>query len=206
MEPQVPSGRSETREGPREGANNELGTANFQAAASGSVQKRESVVKGEHFESRVRDELPVLYRVARRLGASPEHAEDLVQQTLYKAYRKWHQFDGRYLRSWLVRILRNERLAEIRSGKDDKDHDELKEDTAVDDPFWPALETQLEADRILQALHSLSEAHRMVVQLCDVEQMSYEETAEAMDIPIGTVRSRLFRARAEIRRRLGGAE
>lgn len=155
------------------------------------------------FEKAVLAEMPVLYRVARRLGSSPEEAEDLVQAAVFKAFRKWHQFDGRYMRSWLVRILRNERLALLRVFKPEFDQDGLTEDTLVEDTFWSSVETKLEADRIIQEMDKLSEPYRLAIQLCDVEQMTYEEAAEALDIPIGTVRSRLFRARVELRRRLG---
>jgi RNA polymerase sigma-70 factor (ECF subfamily) len=60
----------------------------------------------------------------------------------------------------------------------------------------------MQADRILEELELLPEHYRMAVQLCDVEQMSYEEAAEAMEVKVGTVRSRLFRARAMLRQRL----
>ncbi len=155
------------------------------------------------FEKAVVGELAVLYRVARRMGASPEESEDLVQTTMVKAFRKWHQFDGRFLRSWLVRILRNERMAGLRTRKPEVDWEEVTEDSVVEEPFWGTVETNMEAERILAALDGLPEPYRTMVQLCDVEQMSYEEAAVAMEIPIGTVRSRLFRARIELRKRLG---
>lgn len=161
--------------------------------------------KPREFERAVAGELPVLYRVARRLGASPEESEDLVQSTVFKAYRSWHQFDGRYLRSWLVRILRNEWLAGIRSNKPEVDWDEMTEDCVVEDSFWATVETNVQAEIILKELDNLTESFRMTIQLCDVEQMSYEEAATALDVPIGTVRSRLFRARVELRKRLGGS-
>ena len=148
-------------------------------------------------------ELAVLYRVARRLGTTSEEAEDLVQVTLIKAFKNWHQFDGRYLRSWLVRILRNERLAGLRSRKSEPDWEELSEEAAVEAPFWPTVEDHLEVDKIHKAIDLLAEPYKMAVQLCDVEQMSYEEAAVAMEVPVGTVRSRLFRARVELRRKLG---
>ncbi|MCW5936233.1 MAG: sigma-70 family RNA polymerase sigma factor [Fimbriimonadaceae bacterium] len=149
-------------------------------------------------------ELKVLYRVARRLGASAEEAEDLVQVTLVKAYQNWQRFDGRYIRSWLIRILRNERLATLRAVNLEVEWDDASENRAVEQPFWSGIETKLEAERIVAELETLPEIYRLAVQLCDVEQMSYEEAAIAMDVPIGTVRSRLFRARTELRKRLGG--
>ncbi|MBS1714145.1 MAG: sigma-70 family RNA polymerase sigma factor [Armatimonadetes bacterium] len=154
------------------------------------------------YERLVKAELPVLYRVARRLGADPDEAEDLVQQTVVKAWRKWHQFDGRYLRSWLVRILRNERLAKLRTYRPETDTIDLLTDEPATEDFWSEVENDIEVERIFAVVAVLPEPYRLAVQLCDVEQMSYEEAAEAMDVPIGTVRSRLFRARVEIRKRL----
>jgi RNA polymerase sigma-70 factor, ECF subfamily len=159
------------------------------------------------FERQVQKELPVLYRVARRMGASAEEAEDLVQTTLVKAYQAWSKFDGRHLKSWLIRILRNERLMNIRSGREYLALEDLGEDSApVSESFWAEVSWRLEAGRILEELELLPEAYRMAIQLCDVEQMSYEEASQAMDVPIGTVRSRLFRARALLRERLAPME
>ena len=181
--------------------------ANSLALVQGSdKQQQESLgdTKPKDFERAVTLELPVLYRVARRLGSSPEEAEDLVQSTVFKAYRKWHQFDGRFLRSWLVRILRNERLAGLRSSKPVADWDEVTDDCLVEEPFWSTVEANIQAEMILKELDMLPMPYRDVIQLCDVEQMSYEEASVALDVPVGTVRSRLFRARVELRRRLGG--
>lgn len=158
----------------------------------------------KEFERAVLAEMAVLYRVARRLGASVEQSEDLVQVTMLKACKNWHQFDGKYLRSWLVRILRNERHAELRGKSSIAEWEELTEDTVVEQPFWSTVENNIGAELILRALDALPESFRMCVQLCDVEQMSYEEAAFALGVPIGTVRSRLFRGRAELRKKLGG--
>lgn len=155
------------------------------------------------FEQAVHGELAVLYRVARRLVRSPEEAEDLVQQTLMRAYGAWARFDGQHLRSWLIRILRNENLMRVRSNQR-VEHAELKEDSAVDEGFWNDIVWRDHADRILDALDSIPVDFRMAVVLCDVEQMSYEEAATIMDIPVGTVRSRLSRGRAMIRTQLTG--
>lgn len=169
-------------------------------------ETREDLAKTrpQEFEKAVLAEMPVLYRVARRLGSGAEEAEDLVQAAVFKAFQKWHQFDGRYLRSWLVRILRNERLAVLRVYQPDFEPDGLSDEAVVEEGFWSTVETRLEADRIIREMDYLSEPYRLAIQLCDVEQMTYEEAAEAMDVPVGTVRSRLFRARVELRRRLGG--
>ena len=157
------------------------------------------------FEKSVKGELAVLYRVARRMGTSQEQAEDLVQTTLIKAYQAWDRFDGRHLRSWLIRILRNERLMALRTEKYESSLDEPDATEVADQPFWDELSWKMAADKVLLELQQLPDIYQMAIQLCDVEQMSYEEAAEAMDVPIGTVRSRLFRARAMLRNRLCGA-
>lgn len=153
------------------------------------------------FESSVRPELAILYRVARRLARSDDEASDLVQQTLVKAFQAWGRFDGRYLRSWLIQIMRNENLMRIRSsGK--MEEVELDEAIAVDEPFWDEVHWRAQVGRVLQELDALPVEFRIAVTLCDLEQMTYEEAAKAMDVPIGTVRSRLSRGRSMLRARL----
>ena len=180
-----------------------------QAWAFAASPKKEQAMpwfrKKSDFESTVRDELPVLYRVARRMGCSNEEAEDVVQTTMLKAYRAWEKFDGRHLRSWLIRILRNERLMALRS-RDEQNTSLDDSDTyeVPDEPFWEDLSWKLQAQKIIEEIQNLPEIYGLAVQLCDVEEMTYEEAAEAMDIPVGTVRSRLFRARAMLRQRLAG--
>jgi RNA polymerase sigma-70 factor, ECF subfamily len=154
------------------------------------------------FESKVRSELPVLYRVARRLCGCPTEAEDLVGQTLMKACRGWDGFDGRFLRSWLIQILRREFYDRRRQANAAPLVLDLEEIDLVDDGDWSAVDWKLAAERILDELDRLPEEYRLAVQLCDVEEMSYEEAAEAMEVPIGTVRSRLYRGRAQLRQRL----
>lgn len=79
---------------------------------------------------------------------------------------------------------------------------ELEEHTAVDSPFWDAILWRDQVGRILEALDGLPEEYRTAITLCDLEQMSYEDAAEAMEVPIGTVRSRVFRGRRLLRERL----
>ncbi len=153
------------------------------------------------FEKSVRPELAILYRVARRLVRSEDEASDLVQQTLMKAFQAWHRFDGRYLRSWLIQILRNENLMRIRSsGKHEEI--ELDDQIAIDEPFWDEVHWRSQVHRILEELDRLPEEFKLAVTLCDIEQMTYDEAAIAMNVPIGTVRSRLSRGRALVRARL----
>ncbi len=158
--------------------------------------------RNRDFEGSVRGELPVLYRVARRMGCSSEEAEDVVQTTLVKAYQAWDRFDGRHLRSWLIRILRNERLMLLRGAHPTESLDEPAAAEAAEEPFWDEMTWRLAADRIKDEMERLPEVYRMTIHLCDVEELTYEEAAEVMEVPIGTVRSRLFRARAMLRKRL----
>lgn len=150
----------------------------------------------------VERELPVLYRVAKRMSGSDADAEDLVGQTIVLAFQHWDNFDGRHARSWLIRILRNEWLQVLRKRKVRKEvSSELSEEVS-DEGFWRAVDHKMEAELIIQALDHLPEEYRITIALCDVEEMSYEDAAKSLDIPIGTVRSRLFRGRKLLRSRL----
>jgi RNA polymerase sigma-70 factor (ECF subfamily) len=153
------------------------------------------------FETAVRRELPVLYRVARRMVRNEDEAADLVQQALVKAFGAWRKFDGKHVRSWLIKILRNENLMRIRSDAR-AELVELEEGSAVDSGFWDEVFWRNQVGRLLDELDGLPEEFKMAVVLCDVEQLSYEEAALSMDVPIGTVRSRLSRGRAMLRIRL----
>lgn len=152
------------------------------------------------FEACLRVELPVLFRVAKRLAKSADTAEDLVGQTLYAAVKFKDSFDGRHLRSWLIKILRNEFNTLMRR-ESSRPTLVLEEHEAESESFWEEVHWRVDAETLLRELDNLTEEHRMIIQLCDVEELSYEDAAEALDIPIGTVRSRLFRARARLRDR-----
>jgi RNA polymerase sigma-70 factor (ECF subfamily) len=156
----------------------------------------------EALERTILRELPVLYRVAQRLTRDSARAEDLVAQSLLAATRAWGQFDGRFPRSWLLRILKNEHFRQ--SGKELRRGETPLDDAgeAGDDGFWEQINHRLLAEDLLRALESIPEDFRLVVTLCDVEGLSYEEAALAMEIPIGTVRSRLFRGRKLLRSRV----
>ena len=151
------------------------------------------------FEDAVRPHLEVLYRIALRLARNQEDAEDIVSQTLLQACKAWQKFDGAHLRSWLIRILRNEFLGNQRKRAVRPQETELDIEVSDNNRTWTEIASNLNSERILAALEQLPIEFRLVSVLCDVEQMSYEEAATALDIPMGTVRSRLFRARAKLR-------
>ena len=149
-----------------------------------------------------RAELATLYRVAVRLCGNSEDAEDLASQTILNAHRAWESFDGAYPRSWLIKILKNEFLAmrRKRGGAGNVSIGQIPEPS--DEGFWEEVSWNAVGDNILRELDKLPEEYRLAVSLCDVEEMSYEEAAVALEIPIGTVRSRLFRGRRLLRAKL----
>jgi RNA polymerase sigma-70 factor (ECF subfamily) len=161
------------------------------------------------FRTYVVPELEVLYGVAMRLTRDPHDAEDVVQETLLRAYRAIDRFDGQYPRAWLLTILRNTNINRARKRKPDLLHDEERTlgqlpAEGADGRDGPAetVLSQIPDDTIVDALQRLSDDHRAVVALVDIDGLSYREAAELLDVPIGTVMSRLHRARRKLRSRL----
>ena len=146
-----------------------------------------------------------LYNFARWLAQDTSEAEDLVQETYVKALRGFSGFQaGTNFRAWMFRILRNSFLTS-RSGL--KATVSLEEDeTGAVASSAPTPETMLidlaDRDAVREALTELPAAAREILLLCEVEEMSYEEIAQVLAIPIGTVMSRLHRARKALRLRL----
>lgn len=155
----------------------------------------------QSLESIALSERPVLLRVAGRLAQDREEAEDLVGQTILLAARNWHLFDGRHPRSWLLRILRNEfyrRKVEEKRQLDLFFH----LGPAIDDSTEKRISDRIVVQEIARALDDLPAENRQAVVLCDGEQMSYEDAANRLSVPMGTLRSRLFRGRRLLQKRL----
>lgn len=155
------------------------------------------------FDRSVEAEIPILRRLAQRLCRTADDAEDLVQSTVMHALRSYANFDGLHLRSWLVTIMRNRQKSLWRRLRVVREDGELPEDLSTGPQYWAAVENKLHAETVLKALDSVSEPLRLAILLCDVEDMSYEEASVAMSVPVGTVRSRLFRGRKQLRDILG---
>jgi RNA polymerase sigma-70 factor (ECF subfamily) len=160
----------------------------------------------EAWERYVLPELELLLRVARSLTASTADAEDLVQDTLLRAYRGIDSFDGRHPRAWLLTIMRNANVNRTRRKRPLllRDPDaaferlEASQDRDQADMFVDAgFDAEVES-----ALAALSDDFRLCVELVDIGGLSYGEAAAALGIPVGTVMSRLHRARKRIRDRL----
>ena len=169
----------------------------------------------DRFERDVLPLLPSLYGAAMRLTRNPTDAEDLVQETYLRAFRGFAGFkEGTNLKAWLYRILTNsfintyrkkQREPQTVAGPDDVDewylydrlggrHVEVSAENEVLD--------QIPDADVKAALESLSDNFRMAVLLADVEGFSYKEIAEIMDVPIGTVMSRLHRGRKALEKAL----
>lgn len=148
-------------------------------------------------------ELPVLYRVARRLTRHSQEAEDLVGQVLLRAARGWHTFDGRHARSWMITILRNEYCGMKRHQASAPAPATLEDqDIAWCGSVFTEVLGKISTEQLISAMEHLPDDSRLVVVLCDIEGMSYEDAARSLEVPIGTVRSRLFRARKMLQQRM----
>jgi RNA polymerase sigma-70 factor (ECF subfamily) len=155
-----------------------------------------------------------VYRVARRLVATREEAEDLVQETYARAFRSWRSYaHGTNLRAWLLRILTNLNLDRGRKIQRSPDTQPLEEgdyflaNKVAEAQGEQALEQErvverLSQDSIVAALSSLPHDFRDVVVLVDIGDFSYADAAQILDIPIGTVMSRLHRGRRLLKQQL----
>lgn len=157
------------------------------------------------FAAYVLPEIEVLYRVARSLTYHDADAEDLVQDTLLRAFRSIEHFDGRYPRAWLLTIMRNAHINRNRRRRPSLLADpDLIDDATValarppQDPAEILAESGFDAV-VDAAHHGLPDNFRVVIDLVDVNGLSYAEAAAVLEVPEGTVMSRLHRGRKRIR-------
>lgn len=174
--------------------------------ADDSRDMSDDAQRTQRFEEFIVPEMSFLARVARSMSRSQAEAEDLAQETLVKAFRALDGFDGQHPRAWLARIARNTAINRDQRNREFLLPDEGTVEPEPQDGANPediVLSQVVDSD-LLRALDELPPDFRVVVQLVDVEEMSYKEAADALDIPLGTVMSRLHRARARLRRSLRG--
>lgn len=158
------------------------------------------------FESEAIPHMDALYNFAIKMTGDSDDASDLLQETYLKAFRFWEHFEkGTNCKAWLFRVMKNTFINTYRKKKKEP----LKVDYEEIENFYENIKhsstnnTHLEKDiydnllddELSSAISSLPEDFRTVIILCDIERYTYEEIADFVDIPVGTVRSRLHRAR-----------
>ena len=151
---------------------------------------------------------PSVFGTALRLTRDREDAQDLAQEAIIRAYEAFDRFDGRNFKAWILRILTNLYINRYRQRQRTGQNASLEDENTVE-PMADLAETpdRLVFDHMLggeveQALEKVPADFRLAVLLSDIEGMSYEEIAEVTQVPIGTVRSRIARGRAILRREL----
>jgi len=148
----------------------------------------------------------LLYNYALRLTGNYDDADDLLQETLFKAYRFFDKFEaGTNIKAWLYRIMKNSFINEYRKNVKEPDkidyedvqnfYENIKANEVKTEHFEEDVYANMLDDTINNALSSLPEDFRTVIILSDIEGYTYDEIADFIDIPVGTVRSRLHRAR-----------
>ncbi len=173
----------------------------------------QEMLKQQEFQQEAVPHINALYNYAMHLTMNPDDAEDLVQETYLKAYKFFDSFErGTNCKAWLFKILKNNYINRFRKnsrepGKVDYDlikdfyhtiKDVQRDTTEAESDFFHSLLHE----EVYQALQSLPEEFREVIQLCDMEGFTYEEIANMVESPIGTVRSRLYRGRKLLRAKL----
>ena len=155
-----------------------------------------------------------VYRVARHLASSREEAEDLVQETYARAFRSWRQFTpGTNLRAWLLRILTNLNIDRGRRLQRTPDlqpleegdyflYNKLESTIQEENPDEERVIERLSQNSVVDALAEVPHDFRDVIVLVDIGEFSYADAAQILDIPVGTVMSRLHRGRRILKQRL----
>ena len=170
---------------------------------------------GDAFTVEVAPHMHMLYRTALRMTQQEQAAEDLLQDTLERAFLNFGRYaPGTNIRAWLLRIMSNVRISGFRrvarrpqtSPLDDlaafSIYGAARADGIATADVESSVLNRIGEETILQAINRLPEEFRMVVVLADVEGFSYKDMAEILDIPIGTVTSRLYRGRQQLQRTL----
>lgn len=170
----------------------------------------DEVARRRAFREFVEPEIEVMLRVARTMTPGDADAEDLVQESLLRAYRGLHRFDGHHPRAWLLTILRNTNANMHRRQRPISVDDAqlyrasrpafgLAELPSAEETF---LDEELD-EQLHDAIAALDPRFRAALILVDVHDLSYAEAAAVLGVPAGTVMSRLSRARDRLRQRLG---
>ena len=167
----------------------------------------EVTVSPETFEAEAMSHINDIYRTAVRLTLSHTDADDLVQETYMQAWRSFSHYEiGTNCRAWLYKILFNKfdhyRRRKYTRAKYVQEADELIIEQST---YTPPIPEHLTDSEVIDALNTLPDHYRSVVLLADVQEFDYKEVAAILNIPIGTVMSRLSRARTKLKKLLAKA-
>lgn len=173
------------------------------------------IKRQQDFQTEAMPHQSALYNYALKIVRNSDDAQDLVQETYYKAYKNYHQFnEGTNSKAWMFMILKNTFINNYRKLKKEPaklDYDEIEsfyESIKSDQVNYNNLDldfyNNLFDDELSTALAKLPEKMKEVFLLCDLEGYTYEEIAKIVNIPVGTVRSRLHRARKILQEELFG--
>lgn len=162
----------------------------------------------DSFEREAERVFPSVFGTALRLTRSREDAEDLAQEAIVRAYEAYDRFDGSNFKAWMLRIVTNLFINRYRQKQRGPSVGSLDDESAIE----PVASEEEVPDKVLfdnvlgaeveEALGKVPEDFRLAVILSDIEGLSYQEIADATGVPIGTVRSRLARGRATLRKAL----
>ncbi len=158
------------------------------------------------FEAEALPHVDRLFRLAMWFERNRSEAEDLVQETMMQALQSFHRFQpGTNCRAWLTTILQHVRNNRRRALGRSPLVEDADDRIAATIPFVPPVPQHLTDDEMLGALRRIPGPFQEVIVLCDVEELTYKEIADALAIPLGTVMSRLHRGRALLRAELGAS-
>ncbi|MCL4547596.1 MAG: sigma-70 family RNA polymerase sigma factor [Bacteroidetes bacterium] len=175
-------------------------------AITNKLSNEELQQRYREFEKEAVPHMDAVYNFALRMTGDEDDADDLVQETFLKAFRFFDKFEkGTNCKAWLFRILKNSYINDYRKQTKEPDkvdyedvqnfYENIKSDQIEMQHYEQDAFTNLLDDEISSAITDLPEDFRTVIILSDIEGFTYEEIADFVDIPVGTVRSRLHRAR-----------
>jgi RNA polymerase sigma-70 factor, ECF subfamily len=184
-----------------------------EAGIEGYLSEEEIEKLKEEFKKEALPHIGLLYNYAYKMTGNSDDADDLLQETYLRAYRFFHKFEkGTNCKAWLFRIMKNLFINNYRKtqktpGQVDYDEIEnffetIKSDRLDTADLQEKVFNNLLDDEVTRALNSLQDDFKTVIILCDLEGLSYEEIADFVQCPIGTVRSRLHRARKLLAQKL----
>lgn len=177
------------------------------------LTEKELIQRKQDFDKEAIPHMKLLYNYAYRMSGDALDADDLLQDTYLRAFRFFHKFEkGTNCKAWLFRIMKNCYINRYRKSKkepakvDYEDvqnfYDSIRSEIVDPNDLEFKVFSNLLDDEVSGALNSLQDDYKTVVILCDIEGLSYEEIAEFLDVPIGTVRSRLHRGRKILQKKL----